>query len=236
LGSLLGEGLLAFFLGFLVSLCNELGVLGSLSLALDGSLLLDGEEMSLSLDGHGGNQSLDLGCLGSLGLALLLGELTADDVLADVVLLGQVEQLSDLGSSLGAQSSGDVLVGQIGDFSFALLHDNQVDHRKIGSNNATSNRLSLSLSSSSGSVALGTLSHQKSDSCVGENSLLHGETLFVISTSDFEDVSLVFISKSFTVNFLGDSLVIQGSQFLLVIDFDAFLRAARAIRNIQLHD
>jgi hypothetical protein len=41
-----------------------------------------------------------------------LGDLTADDVLADIVLLAEVEELLDLGSALGTQAAGLDGVGQ----------------------------------------------------------------------------------------------------------------------------
>lgn len=50
--------------------------------------------------------------LGSLLLGL---NLSADDKLADVVFLGQVEESSDLGSSLGTKALGLNGVGETGD-------------------------------------------------------------------------------------------------------------------------
>lgn len=47
--------------------------------------------MSLPLQGDRGNKALDLGCLGVLLAALLLGsDLAANDVLAHIIVLGQV--------------------------------------------------------------------------------------------------------------------------------------------------
>jgi len=194
--------LLTLLLEFLLSLGNQLGIFSGLSLALGNSVLLDSTEMSLSLQCEGSHKALDLGGLGTLGLALLLGELTANDVLSDIILLGEVEELSDVGGSLGAQSAGNVFVGQTGKLSVSLLHNNNVEGRDISSNNASTNRLALSLSSTTRSVAFGSLAHKKSNSGVCEDSLLHGETLLVISTSNLEDVSLEFVSKSFTFDFL----------------------------------
>lgn len=52
--------------------------------------LLQCEPVALALEGEGGDKALDLGCLGVWLLSILGGELAANDVLANVVLLGQV--------------------------------------------------------------------------------------------------------------------------------------------------
>jgi hypothetical protein len=40
-----------------------------------------------------------------------------------------------------------------------------------------------------------------------KNTLLHGETLLVVTTRDTENVSLEFITKGVTRNFLGHALI-----------------------------
>lgn len=67
------------------------------------------------LQHHGGDEALDLGCLGLGFLPLLAGEGALDHVLTHIVLLAQVEQLADLGGTLGAQAAGHGAVGQPGD-------------------------------------------------------------------------------------------------------------------------
>ncbi len=66
---------------------------------------------SLSSESGISDQSLDLGGLGSDGLAFLF-DLSSDDESSNVVVLGQSEELSDLGSSLGAESLGELVIGQ----------------------------------------------------------------------------------------------------------------------------
>lgn len=68
-----------------------------------GPASLERSEVTLSLESLGGDESLDLGRLGG-GLAVLLGDLSGDDVLADVVLLGQAKESADAGRSLGAET------------------------------------------------------------------------------------------------------------------------------------
>ena len=64
----------------------SIGLLGVLS-----TTLLESQDVTLALENDGGNKTLDLG---GLGVGLLLGvlglNLTTNDKLADIILLGQV--------------------------------------------------------------------------------------------------------------------------------------------------
>ena len=71
-----------------------------------------------------------------------------------------------------------------------LLDNNQVEHRQVAINNTSTDRLSLSVSLPSWSVTGLSLSQQQTCSAVGKYSLLHGETLLVVSTGDADNISL----------------------------------------------
>lgn len=86
--------------------------------------------MTLALQALGSNQTLDLGGLGVLGLALL-GDGAADDELADIVLLVEAEETTDLGGTLGTQALGDNGVGQAGELALTLLDDAQSQDREV---------------------------------------------------------------------------------------------------------
>jgi hypothetical protein len=90
LGVVLGDG------GVVVGLDLLLGL---------GAALLERLEVALALETLGGDETLDLGSLGVL-LAGLGLDLTADNVGTDIVLLGEVEELADLGSALGGKALG----------------------------------------------------------------------------------------------------------------------------------
>jgi len=77
--------------------------------------------MSTHLEHNGGDETLDLGCLEALFLSFLLWKWTLDHVLSNIILLCQVEQLADLGGSLGSQSARNGHVGQSGDFLQAQI-------------------------------------------------------------------------------------------------------------------
>ena len=129
----------------LVQLLNQLLVCGSLhASSLHGRLLLR-QQRTLVAQGAVSHQTLDLG--GLISLVAVVLEHAADHELANVVLLRQTEQLADVRSSLRSQTSGlrGGLVGESGDLLLTLLHDHQVQHTDVGTNDATSHRLSLSL-------------------------------------------------------------------------------------------
>jgi hypothetical protein len=104
---------------------NLRGLTGSLSTAA-----LDGDLVALALQALGSNQTLDLGGLGVLGLALL-GNSAADNELADIIVLGQGEEAADLGSTLGAEARGDDGVGQTGEVVLTLLDDGQSEDGEV---------------------------------------------------------------------------------------------------------
>jgi hypothetical protein len=123
--------------------------------------------MSLALQSSTSDKSLNLWCLCVwLGAFLLAGDLSSHDKLTNVVLLCQVEELSNVVGSLGSKSLwyNRVCVGETGNVGFTLLDYNQVKSLHVGADNATSNRLSASFSSSSLSVARSASSQEKSDS------------------------------------------------------------------------
>jgi len=167
---------------------DALLVLGAGLLHLDSLADLRVTDRSLALESQRSDQSLDLG--GLLGLA----SLSADDELSDVLGLAQREELSDLVGSLGSQSSRLDLVGQTGDVLGSLLNDDQVHDRQVGSDDATTDGLSLAGTLSSGSEALHILVEQQSDTSVGQNTLHHGETLLVVTTTNADDVASEFLT------------------------------------------
>merc|ERR1740128_487608 len=104
---------LAGLLGFLLPLGQDLRIFSSSQTVLLGTPPLQGNLVPLALQNHGGDETLDLGGLEPLLLTLLLGKRPLDDVLADIILGGQVEELADLGSSLGSKPPGHgVVTGQ----------------------------------------------------------------------------------------------------------------------------
>jgi hypothetical protein len=145
-----GGSLLGFALGFLLVLGKLLGLAGSqegsvlagLLARLLGPSLLESQEVSLVLERAWGDEALDLWCLGAWLLVFGLGwQLTADDVLADIILLAQVEELADVVGTLGTEAAGNnTLKGR--ERSLTLLDEHQVEGSDIRGNDATTDRSS----------------------------------------------------------------------------------------------
>lgn len=82
-----------------VPISQKLGIFGGLLLSLNSPVTFVTDKLSLTVKSSGCDQTLNLGCLSSrsLGcwLALFNWQRSSDDVLSNVVLLRQVEELSN---------------------------------------------------------------------------------------------------------------------------------------------
>jgi hypothetical protein len=155
---------------------HSLVLLDGLLLGL-GPPLLEALEVTAALEAHGGDKTLDLGGLGvRLGTLLLAGDLAANDELANVIVLGQVEEATDLGSTLGTKTRGEDGVGQSWDLGLSDLDNDDGENGNVGTDDATADRLALALTSAAGAVARVTVGEEETDTVVKEDTLLHGET------------------------------------------------------------
>jgi len=195
-------------------------VFGLLSLLFSDSSLLDGSTSALTLESLRGNQTLDLRAL-DRGLAVLLNLLTIDlNIVTDIVILGQVEHLSDLGCTLRTTLAGLLFISEARELVLTLLNNDQVEDREVGGDDATADRLTATLTIAAAIAAEAGVSggHEHLDTAVGENTLLHGETLLVLATLDFEDIALEFLSKSLAINFLAKTLVEEGTELAVIVN------------------
>ena len=69
---------------------------------------------------------------------------------------------------------------------------------------------------------MGSGGEEEFDSGAGEDTLFHGETVFIIATGDFEDVSLEFVSKGVGFNLLSHSFFKEYSALIIIVDIDGF--------------
>lgn len=190
----------------LAALGKKACIVSGLSLALGHPLLFEGHKPALPLEADRGNKALDLGRLESLllltfltflnFLTFLWDDLSAigQHVFADVILFAESEEFADLGGSFRAKAAGNGDVSEAGQFAIALFEDDQIETGKIRADDTPTNRLLLPLAVSSGSITWMIFAEQQSDSPVQQDTLHHRETLFIIATSDFEDVAFKFIS------------------------------------------
>lgn len=203
------------------TLSQQLSVLSSSVSLLLSVVDLLGLQSSLSLQSLRGDQSLDLWGLGE-GLAVLLDS-SSDNVVSDVVLLSQTKELSDVVGSLWTQSLWGGDVSQTLNVGLTLLDNGQGNDGHVLVDDTSSDGLSLSLTSSSWSVTGVALRQQQSNSGWVQDTLLHWETLLVVTTGDLEDVALELIADRVTLDFLAHTLLVKDTQLVLVFDLNALL-------------
>lgn len=229
--SLADLGLLSLLLAD--TLGQKLSVLGSSVLLGLGIASLKGSDVPLALETLRSNKTLDLG---SLGVGLVsLDNLTTNDILADIVLLGETKELSNVVGSLGSESLGKRSISKTGNISLSLLNNHKGKNGKVSSDNASTDGLSLSLTITAGTVTRVALGKQKADTSGVQDSLLHGETLLVVTSSDLEDVSLPLITKRVALDLLAHALLVEHTNTVLVVDFNQLLGAVSGICNVELH-
>ncbi|KAI3481067.1 hypothetical protein L1887_56641 [Cichorium endivia] len=194
--------------------------------------------VTLALETRGGHETLDLGGLGvRLGTLLLRDDLAANDKLADVVLLGEVEELADVVGTLGTKALGDggVGVGEAGDLVVALLDNNEVEGLDIGADDAATDRLALALTGAAGAVARVTLGEEETHTVGEEDTLLHGETLLVVTTADAEDVALPLVAERVDLDVLRHALLVEAANEALILDVERLLGTRGRVSNVELH-
>lgn len=159
-------------------------------------------------------QLMDFDLRLGVGLSILLLcalDLSPDNVFPDIVLLAQVEELSDLRGSLRTQAFGLHGVSESWDLGVALLNDDQREDGDIGTDYATTDGFTLAFTSSADAVAGMAVGEEETDTVGKENTLLHWETLLVVTASDAENVALPFIANSVGCDFLRDLLVVENA-------------------------
>ena len=79
------------------------------------------------------------------------------------------------------------------------------------------------------------LTQQQADMAMSQDTLLHGETLFVVPTTDSNHITLPLFIQSVGGNFCGHTLLIKGMKFAFITHFNEFLAASGWKRDVQLH-
>jgi hypothetical protein len=232
-GTTLAVGLAGLGLGD--ALGENLGVLVSLVLHLLGLAPLEGSAVALVLQTLRSDQPLDLGGLGVRLLALTLGlDLSSDDVLADIVILGEAEELANLGGALGAEALGVDNVGQTRDLLVTLLDDGESEDGHLSTDDAAVHRLALTLTGAAGAVARVAIREEKPDTAGVQDTLLHGETLLVVAASDAEDVALELITHGVTGDLSAHALLEEDMELTLILDIEELLAAVGREGDVQL--
>jgi len=206
-------------------------ILGALRVAA-----LECDAVALVLQTLRSNQTLDLWCLGVWLLALTLWlNLTTDNELADIIFLGEAEELADLRGTLGTKTLGVDGVGDTWDVVVALLDDGEGKDREVHGDDASTDGLALALTGSAGTVAGVAVREQETDTGWVHDSLLHWETLLVVTAGDLEDVALELVADAVSGNLLAHSLVHEDTELAVIFDLDELLAAIGREGDVQLH-
>lgn len=234
-----GTALLGVDLGGLClvnALGEESGVLVGSILGLLGVAALEGDAVTLVLEALWGDETLDLWCLGVWLLALTLWlNLAANDELANIIILGEAEELADLGGALWTKTLWVDSVGDTWDVLLALLDDGESEDGEVHGDNAAANGLTLALARAAWAVAGVAVGEEKADTGWVHNTLLHWETLLVVASGDLEDVALELISNGVTWDLSAHALLHEDAELALVLNLDHLLAAIGRVRDVKLH-
>lgn len=69
---------------------------------------------------------------------------------------------------------------------------------------------------------------------VGEDALLHGEALFVVSAGNAEDVALPFVTEMVSFDFSAHTFLVEHSQNVVIDHLKGFLGPGTGVRDVQL--
>ena len=145
-----------------------------------------------------------------LGVFLLLAcNLSSHNVFPDIVLLGQVEEAPDFGRTFGAKALGQNDVSEPGDIRVTLFDDDQTQDGNIRADDTSADGFAATFTSAAFAVARLAVTQQQLDTVREEDTLLHWETLLVVSAGDAENVALPFVAERVSWNFLCDFLVVK---------------------------
>lgn len=152
-----------------------------------------------------------------------------------IIFLAETEEAADLGGALGTEALGVDDIGQTGDVGVTLLDDGEGEDRQVHCDDAAADGLALALTSAAGAVARVTVCEQEPDTGGVHDTLLHRETLLVVSTGDAEDVALELVADAVAGDFVTHAAVHEDAELALVFDLDQLLGAIVGVGDVELH-
>jgi hypothetical protein len=151
-----------------------------------------------------------------------------------IVILGEAEELADLGGALGAQALGVDNIGQAGDVLLALLDDGEGEDGEVLADDAATDGLALALAGAAGAVARVAVGQEQTGTAGEHDTLLHGETLLVVASGDAEDVALELIAKGVGRDLGAHALLHEDGELALILNIDELLAAVGRVGDVQL--
>lgn len=126
-------------------------------------------------------------------------------------------------------------VGQAGNVLVTLLDDAESKDGEVHADDATTDGLPLALTSAARAVAGVALSEEKADTGWVHDTLLHRETLLVVTTGDPDDVSLELVADAVGGDFLTHAAVHEDAELALIVDLDQLLGSIVGVGDVELH-
>jgi hypothetical protein len=158
-----------------------------------------------------------------------------NDILADIILLGQIKELANVVSSLGTKATGHIVIRQAWDRVGTDLRNDQVEDSNVMSHNASTHALALAFTGTTGAVGLVALLTQQSHTGVGQNALTHWESLLIIASGYPENEASVLFAQHATVHLLRHTTLEQLLQTPFIINFNNLLHARTGTSEIDLY-
>ena len=114
-------------------------------------------------------------------------------------------------------------VGQAGNVLVTLLDDAESKDREVHADNASTDGLPLALTSAAGAVAGVAIGEEEADTSWVHDTLLHRETLLVVTAGDPDDVALELVANAVGRDFLTHAAVHEDAELALIVDLDQLL-------------
>jgi len=138
-------------------------------------------------------------------------------------------------AALHAELVGAFNVGDTLDLLITLLGDTEEDSSDIGSNDAATDGLAGTLTNARWLVTSSALLEEDAGSAVDKDTLLHLETLLIVTSGNSEDVALESCTEDLAINFLAHSSVEEGTDCLFIVNFKLFLASSGWVCNVEFH-
>lgn len=179
------------------------------------------------------NRMLNLACVGTRPLILSIYILTTYQPTSSTSSQ-RWKSCQNLPTFWALPTETVVSVSQCRDLLVSFAYNSQTVNTQIGICNASLNRLGLPLPNFPWSVTRTSLTQQQVHSAVGPDILLHGKTLFVLPTTDSDNIALPLFTLCIISYFCAHSLLTGSAKLAFIIRFQEFLTAGGWEGDIQL--